>query len=250
MARLINKFAANATLRTSGCYALSVSSFSALHHQCCPPSVSAAPGLTGVSPLPTIRQTVNANATQKATQKAKQRRKHITHLPNPVSQMTRSPRPDPPSHSHGAVLSTQVQHSWAALIFNKELGYLDLLFPLLGLPPDLCPQDGLLGFPLLAALEQMLARLLDSAVAPPTGVAGALADLLGPGEGVPRPELVEKREAPALLAFAAVGSSRILFRGRYAWCLVKRDSIHEHASTHFRSVIPRLRWARDVLLNS
>ena len=63
--------------------------------------------------------------------------------------------------------------------------------PLLGLLPDLCPQDGLSGFPLLAALEQMLARLLNSAVAPPTGVAGALAGLLEvrPDEGVPRPEL-------------------------------------------------------------
>ena len=39
----------------------------------------------------------------------------------------------------------------------------------------------------------MLARLLNSAVAPPTGVVGALADLLEirPDEGVPRPELVE-----------------------------------------------------------
>ena len=66
-------------------------------------------------------------------------------------------------------------------------------FPLLGLLPDLCPEHGLLGFPFLAALEQMLARLLNSAVAPPTGVAGALADLLEvrPDEGVPRPELVE-----------------------------------------------------------
>jgi len=89
--------------------------------------------------------------------------------------------------------SKEVQHSWAALFFNKELGYLDLPFPLLGLLPDLCLQDGLLGFPLLAALEQLLARLLNSAVAPPTGVAGALADLLEerPDEGVPRPELVE-----------------------------------------------------------
>jgi len=56
----------------------------------------------------------------------------------------------------------------AALFFNEELGYLDLPFPLLGLLPDLCPQDGLLVFKLLAALEQILARLLNSAVAPPT----------------------------------------------------------------------------------
>jgi len=60
----------------------------------------------------------------------------------------------------------------------------------------------------------MLARLLNSAVAPPTGVAGALADLLEvphplllpairytnnalevrPYEGVPRPELCRKEE--------------------------------------------------------
>jgi len=41
----------------------------------------------------------------------------------------------------------------------------------------------------------MLARRLNSAVAPPTGVAGALTDLLEarPDEGVPRPELVEAR---------------------------------------------------------
>jgi len=45
-------------------------------------------------------------------------------------------------------------------------------------------------------------------------------------------------------------SGRILFRCRYAWCLLKRDSIHEHASTRFRSAMPRFRWAKDVLLNS
>jgi len=67
-------------------------------------------------------------------------------------------------------------------------------FRFFGLPPDLCPHDGLLGVPLLAALEQMLVRLLNSAVAPPTGVAGAL-DLLElwPDEGVPRPQLVKAR---------------------------------------------------------
>ena len=56
-----------------------------------------------------------------------------------------------------------------------------------------CP-DGLLGFP-LAALEQMLASLLNSAVAPPTGVASVLAELLEvwSDEGVPRPQLVEAR---------------------------------------------------------
>ena len=152
-----------------------------------------------------------------------------------------------PADTHA---SQEVQHSWAALFFNKELGYLGLSFPLFGLLPDLCPQDGLLGFPLLAALEQMLARLLDSAVAPPTGVAGTLADLeVRPDEGVPRPELVEARGH----RFASFGRRRVwphLSRGRYAWCLLKRDSIHEHASTHLRSVIPRFRWARDVLLNS
>ena len=52
-----------------------------------------------------------------------------------------------------------------------------------------------MGFPLLAALEQILARLLNSAVAPPIGVAGALADLLEVrhDEGMPGPELVEAR---------------------------------------------------------
>ena len=65
-----------------------------------------------------------------------------------------------------------------------------------------------MGFLLLAALEQLLARLLNSAVAPPTGVAGALADLLEvrPDEGVPRPEL----RATALLALAGVGSGQHL----------------------------------------
>jgi len=79
-------------------------------------------------------------------------------------------------------------------VFNKELGYLDLPFPLLGLPLGLCLQDGLLGFPLPSALEQMLARLLNS-VAKPTGVAGTPADILEvrPDEGVPHPELVEAR---------------------------------------------------------
>jgi len=72
----------------------------------------------------------------------------------------------------------EVQYSWAAPFLNKELGYEGLPFPLLGLPPDFCPQDGLLRIPRPAALEQMLARLLNSAVAPPTGVAGALAKLL------------------------------------------------------------------------
>jgi len=64
------------------------------------------------------------------------------------------------------------------------LGYLDLPFPLLGLHRT---SAGLLGFPLLAALEQMLTRLLNCAVAPPAGVAGALADILEvrPDEGVP-----------------------------------------------------------------
>jgi len=64
-----------------------------------------------------------------------------------------------------------------------------------------------LGFPFLAALEQMLARLLNSAVAPPTGVAGALADILEvwPDEGVPRPELVETRGH----RFASFGRGRV-----------------------------------------
>jgi len=41
----------------------------------------------------------------------------------------------------------------------------------------------------------MLARLLNSAVAPPTGVSLARLPILrhGPDEGVPRPELVEAR---------------------------------------------------------
>ena len=64
-----------------------------------------------------------------------------------------------------------------------------------------------MGFPLLAALEQMLARLLNSAVAPPTGVAGALADLLEvrPDEGAPRTELVEARGH----RFASFGRRRV-----------------------------------------
>ena len=64
-----------------------------------------------------------------------------------------------------------------------------------------------MGFPLLAALEQMLARLLGSAVAPPTGVTGALADLLEvrPDEGVPRSELVVARGH----RFASLGRRRI-----------------------------------------
>jgi len=63
------------------------------------------------------------------------------------------------------------------------------------------------GIPLLVALDQMLARLLNSAVAPPTGVAGALADLLEvpPDEGVPRPELVEARGH----RFASFGRCRV-----------------------------------------
>jgi len=103
--------------------------------------------------------------------------------------------------------SQEVQHSWAALFFNKELGYLDQPFTLLGLPPDLCPYDGLLGFPLLTALEQVLSSLLKSSVAPPTGVAGALADLLEvlPDEGVPRPVLVEARGH----LFASFGRRRV-----------------------------------------
>jgi len=67
----------------------------------------------------------------------------------------------------------------------------------------------------------MLGRLLNSAVALSTGVAGALADLLEvrPDEGVPHPELVE-----ALLALVGVGSGHIHFRGRFVWCLPKAPS--------------------------
>jgi len=110
------------------------------------------------------------------------------HITNPPSQTTHSRRLDPPPHSHrpprygpaDTRASQEVQHSWAALFFNKELGYLDLPIPLLSLPPGLCPQDSLLGFPLL---EQMFARLLNCAVAPPTG---ALADLrYGPMRACP-----------------------------------------------------------------
>ena len=97
------------------------------------------------------------------------------------------------------------QHSRVAPFFNNEFGYLVLPFPLLGLPPDLCPQDGLLGFP---RLEQILARLLNSTVAPSTGVSDLLE--VRSDEGVPRPELAE---ATALLALTGVGSGRIHFRG-------------------------------------
>ena len=64
-----------------------------------------------------------------------------------------------------------------------------------------------MGFPLLAALEQMLAGLLNSAVTPPTGVACALADLLEvrPDEGAPRPELVKARGH----RFASFGRRRV-----------------------------------------
>jgi len=54
-----------------------------------------------------------------------------------------------PADTHA---SQVVQHSWAALFFNKELGYLDLPFLLLVLHRTSCPQDYLLGFPLLTAL--------------------------------------------------------------------------------------------------
>ena len=147
------------------------------------------PGPTGFSPLPTIRQTVNAKATQKAHLILRPRR-----LARPVLILLLIPTVLPRYGPADTRASQEVQHSWTALFFNKELGYLDLPFPLLGPLPGLCPQDGLLRFPLLAALEQMLARLLNSAVAPPTGVAGA-ADLLEVrlDEGVPRPELVEAR---------------------------------------------------------
>ena len=53
----------------------------------------------------------------------------------------------------------------------------------------------------------MLVRLLYSAVAPPTGVAGSLADLIEvrPDEGVSRPELVEARGH----RFASCGRRRV-----------------------------------------
>ena len=134
------------------------------------------PGPTGFSPLPTIRQTVKtkSNAENNAESKAKQK----THL---ILRPRRLARPVlilfiftvlPGYGPADTRASQEVQHSWAALFFSKELGYLDLPFSLLGLLTDLS------GFPLLAALERILARLLGSAVAPPTGVAGALADLL------------------------------------------------------------------------
>ena len=124
------------------------------------------PGPTGFSPLPTIRQIVSAqsNAESSAESKAESNAESnaSTQHKSLILRPRRLARPVlvvvilPVLHRYGPAdtrASQEVQHSWAALFFNNELGYLGLPFPLLGFLPDLCPKDSLLGFPLLAALE-------------------------------------------------------------------------------------------------